>query len=281
MIEKISDLSINCQGQLLSFEQAKVMGILNITPDSFYEASRATQIKDILCHIEKMVREGVDIVDIGAMSSRPGAKIISAQEEISRIKEPLEAIFKEFPKLICSIDTVYPETATFAVENGISIINDISGDQWNQGMFEVIAKLQVPYILMHNKGKPQDMQNQTDYTHLMDELVYFFSEKITKLQALGVNDILIDPGFGFAKTLDQNFELLKKLEVFSMFDLPILVGLSRKSMLYNFLDIEPSEALNATSIAHFQALINGANLLRTHDVKEAKECILLYDKMNK
>lgn len=276
---KVPYPSINCKGKLIEFSSPKIMGILNLTPDSFYDGGKFTSEKNILLHVEKMINDGVDIIDLGAASTRPGADILSPKEEIKRIEKALIPIIRHFPEAILSIDTYQSEVARYAIEQGGAIINDVSGGQMDSKMFSTIAELQVPYMLMHMKGTPVSMQLLTDYTHLLDDIVYFFSEKITKLHALGVNDIIIDPGFGFAKTVDQNYDLLKKLNALTVFDLPILVGLSRKSMLYKFLDIESKEALNATSITNFYALQNGANILRVHDVKEAKECIQLFQKL--
>ena len=277
---KVPYPSINCKGQLVEFSTPKVMGILNVTPDSFYDGGKYTSESTILNRVEAMLNEGVDIIDLGAASTRPGAEILKPQDEINRIKTALLPITKHFPEAILSIDTYQSEVARFAIEHGGAIINDVSGGQMDDNMFDTIAELQVPYMLMHMKGTPASMQSLTNYNHLLDDIVYFFSEKITKLHALGVNDIIIDPGFGFAKDVDQNYELLKKLETLTVFDLPILVGLSRKSMLYKYLDIESKDALNATSITNFYALQNGANILRVHDIKEAKECIKLFQKLN-
>lgn len=276
---KVPYPSINCKGQLIEFSTPKIMGILNVTPDSFYDGGKYTSEKNVLLRVEQMLKEGVDIIDLGAASTRPGADILTPQEEISRIRQALIPIAKQFPEAILSIDTYHSEVARFSIEHGAAIINDVSGGQMDSNMFSTIADLQVPYMLMHMKGTPASMQSLTDYNHLLDDIVYFFSEKITKLHALGVNDIIIDPGFGFAKDVDQNYELLKKLNALTVFDLPILVGLSRKSMLYKYLDIESKDALNATSITNFYALQNGANILRVHDVKEAKECIQLFEKL--
>ena len=276
---KVPYPSINCKGQLIEFSTPKIMGILNVTPDSFYDGGKYTSEKNVLLRVEQMLKEGVDIIDLGAASTRPGADILTPQEEISRIRQALIPIVKQFPEAILSIDTYHSEVARFSIEHGAAIINDVSGGQMDSNMFSTIADLQIPYMLMHMKGTPASMQSLTDYNHLLDDIVYFFSEKITKLHALGVNDIIIDPGFGFAKDIDQNYELLKKLNALTVFDLPILVGLSRKSMLYKYLDIESKDALNATSITNFYALQNGANILRVHDVKEAKECIQLFEKL--
>lgn len=276
---KVPYPSINCKGKLIDFSEPKVMGILNITPDSFYDGGQYTSEKNILYRIEEMLKDGVDILDLGAASTRPGAEILTPQQEIERLKKALIPIIKHFPEVILSIDTYQSEVAHFAIEHGGSIINDVSGGQMDEHMFKTIAELQVPYMLMHMRGTPATMQSLTNYTHLLDDIVYFFSEKITKLHAIGVNDIIIDPGFGFAKDIDQNYELLKKLEALTVFNLPILVGLSRKSMLYKYLDTDAKQALNATSITNFYALQNGANILRVHDVKEAKECIKLFEKL--
>lgn len=276
---KVPYPSINCKGKLIEFSSPKIMGILNITPDSFYDGGQYSSEQHILKRVESMLKEGVDIIDLGAASTRPGAEMLSPQAEIDRLSQALLPIIKHFPEAILSIDTYQSEVARFAIEQGGAIINDVSGGQLDNNMFATIADLQVPYMLMHMKGTPSTMQSLTHYKHLLDDIVYFFSEKITKLHALGVNDIIIDPGFGFAKTVDQNYELLKKIEALTVFDLPILVGLSRKSMLYKYLNIEAKDALNATSITNFYALQNGANILRVHDVKEAKECINLFQKL--
>jgi dihydropteroate synthase len=274
-------LSMRCKGELMSFSSPKIMGILNVTPDSFFDGGKFTNEKDLLNQVEKLLKEGADILDIGAMSSRPGAILLSAQEEIDRLKTPLRLITKNFPNAVLSCDTYQSEVAEFAINEEVAIINDISGGNLDEEMYQLIAKYQIPYILMHMRGTPQTMQQQTDYANLLDDIVLDFSEKINKLQRLGVNDIILDPGFGFAKNIDQNYALLKRMEVLKVFKLPILAGLSRKSMLYKFLDIDPNQALNATSIVNLMALQNGANILRVHDVKEAKECIKLYEKIQK
>ncbi len=255
-----------------------VMGILNITPDSFYDGGLYTNQEKIRKKITKMVSEGASIIDIGAYSSRPRATHISEKEELERLSPVLALIVKNFPELIVSVDTFRANIAKKVVENyGVAIINDISAGELDSKMFETISQLNVPYIMMHMKGNPQNMQNNTQYKNLISELISYFAKKIEILKKLGHSDLIIDPGFGFSKTLMQNFELLKKLSNFQIFELPILVGVSRKSMIYNHLNIGSEDALNGTSILNTLALQNGANILRVHDVKEAYEAIKLVE----
>ena len=256
------------------------MGILNLTPDSFYDGGKYKSEKDILLQTEKMITEDATFVDIGAYSSRPGAKHISENEELSRLIPVLELILKRFPELLISVDTFRSKVAKNAIETGACMINDISAGNLDKHMFETIAKLQVPYIIMHMKGNPGNMQTNVDYNNLINDIIYYFSEKINKLRILNVNDILIDVGFGFSKTLDQNYELLGNLNLFKNLNLPILTGVSRKSMLHKFLDITPEDALNATTIANTIALQQGSNILRVHDVKEAIQTIKILEKSN-
>lgn len=256
------------------------MGILNLTPDSFYAGSRVREKKTAEDKIAGMHSDGAEIIDIGAMSSRPGAPILSTEEEWSRLEPVLKIVSAKFQNLCFSLDTINSEIAKRAVEDyGIDIINDISGGNLDAKMFETIASLNVPYIIMHMRGTPETMQQLTDYKSLTGDIIYYFSEKIRQLNNLGVNDIIIDPGFGFSKTIEQNYSLLNKLDEFSVFGIPVLAGLSRKSMIWKELGITPAEALNGTTALNMFALTKGANILRVHDVKEAKEVVRLFGKI--
>jgi len=256
-----------------NLQEPIIMGILNLTPDSFYDGGSYHSELEVLKKVDIMLQEGASCIDIGAYSSRPDASHISEKEEIKRLLPTLKGIVKEFPKVVISIDTFRSEVAKRSIHEGASIINDISGGNMDDKMFHTIAELQVPYILMHMQGTPQTMQSKPDYTNVLTEVTSFFIKKIDALNKLGVKDIVLDVGFGFGKTIEQNYELLHNLKSFETFKKPILVGLSRKSMLYKALKIDPENALNATSVAHTIALLNGANILRVHDVKEAKEVI--------
>ena len=257
------------------------MGVLNVTPDSFYASSRATFKDEILRKTAQFLSQGTDIIDIGAVSTRPNAeKYASVDEEIERITLVFELIIKEFPKLTISCDTFRAKVVDFVVQNyNVAIINDISGGSFDPQMFDTIAKLKVPYVLMHTKGRLETMHKETNYNDIRTEMASYFSVKIAELRQKGVNDIIIDPGFGFAKTVDQNFELLKRISYLRNFDCPIMVGMSRKSMFYKTFNTTPEESLNATSVSNFHALQSGANILRVHDIKEAKETIKLYQKV--
>lgn len=274
--------TINIKGSLLELNTPIVMGILNVTPDSFYEGSRKESEEQIIARVEQIIEEGGKIVDIGAQSSNPKSELLSSQTEIERLRFALGVINRHFPDLILSVDTFYADVARFAVEeHGVAIINDISGGQIDAAMFDMVARLNVPYILMHMRGTPQTMQQLTDYNNFIQEVFYYFSEKVSKLNQLGVNDIIIDPGFGFSKTVEQNYELMAALRGFSIFDLPLLVGISRKSMIYKFLNSTPAESLNGTAVLNTFALQNGANILRVHDVKEAVEAIRIVEMLDK
>jgi len=270
--------SINCKGNLIDFSIPKVMGILNLTPDSFYDGGQHKSEKEILLHIEKMLLDGATFIDIGAYSSRPGANDISENEESSRLIPILNVVLKTFPEALISIDTFRSTIAKQVINAGACMINDISAGNLDGKMFDTIAELQVPYSIMHMRGTPKNMQENVSYDNLVKDIIYYFSEKINKLRTLGVNDIIIDVGFGFSKTMDQNYELLKKLNLFSNLEIPILSGLSRKSMLYKELNISAKEALNATTIANTIAILNGSNIVRVHDVKEAMEAIKIIEK---
>jgi dihydropteroate synthase len=268
-------MTINCKGQLVDLSSPKVMGILNITPDSFYDGARYKEDKDILLQVEKMLNEGATFIDVGAYSSRPNAKHITESEELKRIIPVVELILNQSPETLLSIDTFRSNVAKHCIEVGACMINDISAGQLDNNMMATVSNLNVPYIMMHIKGTPQTMQQHTNYDNLVKDILFYFSERIAEARTLGIVDLIIDPGFGFAKTLDQNYELLNKLELFKITELPILVGLSRKSMIYKPLGSSAKEALNGTTALNTIALQKGANILRVHDVKEAVECIKL------
>ena len=265
--------NINCNGKLIDFATPKVMGILNSTPDSFFDGGIYKDLDAMLHQAEKMLQEGATFIDIGAYSSKPNAKKVDEKEELDRITPVVKALVKEFPHILISIDTFRSKIAKECVQLGACMINDISAGSLDKNMFPTVAELQVPYILMHMQGTPQTMQAQPTYKDVVRDILYYFSEKISELQTLNVHDIIIDVGFGFGKTSAHNFELLRELKLFETFDLPILVGLSRKSMLSKLLETSPQKALNATTVANTIALLNGASILRVHDVKEAIEAI--------
>lgn len=270
--------TIHTNNGLISLEKPIVMAIINITPDSFYTSCKSMAQHEVLLAAEKAINEGACILDIGGYSTRPGAPDVSTEEETRRICNALKWIRKEFPSVPISVDTFRSNVAEIAIENGADIINDISGGTLDEAMFSTIAQLKVPYILMHMKGTPATMQSMTKYDNLLSEIIHFFEEKIRKLTLSGVKDIIVDPGFGFAKTLDQNYELLQKLPYLQQLGYPILVGISHKSMLYKLLDVDAVHTLNATTVANTIALMNGANILRVHDVKEAVEAIKIVEK---
>lgn len=254
------------------------MGVLNITTDSFFDGGKYLNLDDALKRASQLLDEGADIIDVGAASTRPGAEVVSWQSETERLLPVIRAMVSSFPEIVISVDTYNAQTAFMAVENGACMVNDVSAGQLDAKMFETVANLKVPYIMMHMKGTPQNMQQNPVYEDIFKEIAAFFSPKIAQLKALGVNDIIIDPGFGFGKTLDQNYELLGLLPYFQIFDQPLLVGVSRKSMAYKLLNIEPQDALNATTSLNTIALLNGAQILRVHDVKEAKQTITIVEK---
>lgn len=271
---------LNCKGNLIDLTTPKVMGILNCTPNSFYDGGKFSNDKEMLNQVEKMLLEGATFIDIGAYSSKPGAEFVSEEEELSRLLPVLELILKQFPDIYLSIDTFRSAVARKAVENGAALINDISAGLLDDKMIETVAQLQVPYIMMHMKGTPQTMQSLANYEDIVKEMVFYFSERISLARSFGLNDIIIDPGFGFAKTLEQNYEVMRKLDYFSILELPLLVGISRKSMIYKLFESSPSDALNGTSILNTVALQRGASILRVHDVKEAIECVKINQKLN-
>ena len=274
-------MTINCKGTLIDLTTPKIMGILNITPDSFYDGGKYQNEKSILIQVEKMLNEGTTFIDVGAYSSRPGAKHVSEEDELKRIVPIVELILKNFSEIYLSIDTFRCKIAEECINSGAAIINDISAGKLDKNMIPTIGKLSVPYIMMHMKGNPQTMQSQTHYENLIKEITYYFSEQITKAKQHQIKDLIIDPGFGFSKTLDQNFELLNNLEILNLLEFPILVGVSRKSMIYKLLKNSPEDALNGTTCLNTIALLKGAKILRVHDVKEAKECIALTNQLNK
>lgn len=273
--------SINCNGKLIDLSSPKVMGILNITPDSFFDGGKYKSDSAVISKVEKMINDGATFIDVGAYSSRPGAKHISEDEELERISPIIKLLIKEFPEILISVDTFRSSVADFCINNGACIVNDISAGNMDKQMFETVAKLQVPYIIMHMQGTPQNMQHNPAYKNVVEAVLFYFSKKIDELHTLGLNDIITDVGFGFGKTLDQNYELLKNLNLFKNLETPTLVGLSRKSMLFKPLEITQNEALNATTSANTFALLNGANILRVHDVKEAMEAIKIVELLNK
>lgn len=263
---------INCKGELICFDTPKVMGILNITPDSFYAQSRTTPA-EVLRKAEQMLEEGATFVDIGGYSSRSNAQEVSPQEELQRVVPVVEVLVKHFPDIRISVDTFRAEVARESLEAGACIINDISAGQIDPAIWEVVAHYQVPYIAMHMRGTPQTMQTYTEYDKLTKDILYYFSQIKDKARQLKLNDLIVDPGFGFSKTLAQNYELMQQLALFKALECPILVGISRKSMIYKLLDTTPEEALNGTTVLNTFALLHGADILRVHDVKEAVECV--------
>ncbi|MCK0125799.1 dihydropteroate synthase [Gelidibacter sp. F2691] len=273
-------MTINCNGELIDLTIPKVMGILNLTPDSFYDGGVHTNDSIILKHVEKMLTDGATFIDVGAYSSRPKAKHISETEELQRLLPILSLLTATFPDILISIDTFRSEVAKQSIAAGACLINDISAGNMDPQMLETVAELGVPYVMMHMKGTPQDMQQHATYDNLIKEMLFYFSERIAAAKALGIIDIIVDPGFGFSKTTAQNYELLKHLDSFKMLDKPILVGISRKSMIYKPLNTSASEALNGTTILNTLGLQQGAAILRVHDVKEAVECIKLTQQLN-
>ena len=273
--------SIRVNGQLMNLSTPKVMGILNVTPDSFYAGSRKETEKDIAERVEQIVSEGADFIDIGAYSSRPNATDVSAAEEAGRLRRGLDIIRRIASDAVVSVDTFRADIAAMCVEEyGVAVINDISSGQMDKAMFDTVARLNVPYIMMHMKGTPQDMQQHPHYDHLMKEVMLYFAERVQELHARGVNDIILDPGFGFGKTLAHNYELLKKMEELQRFSLPVLVGISRKSMIYKLLGCTPEESLNGTTVLNTLAMEKGASILRVHDVKACVEAVRIFNAMN-
>lgn len=271
--------TLQIKGRLISLEKPKIIGILNLTPDSFYVGSRVNTSEAILSKAREMIGAGADFLDLGGYSSRPNAVDISVQEEIDRVIPAIEVIRKEYPDIVLSIDTFRSKVAKEAILAGADMVNDISAGSLDEEMLELVASLKVPYIAMHMKGNPQTMQSLSHYSDILEEILYYFAEKVDLFRKLGIKDVIVDPGFGFAKTIEQNFFLLKNLGSFEVFGLPLLAGLSRKSMIYKTLQITAPEALNGTTALNMFALMQGANLLRVHDVKEAKETIKLFEQL--
>ncbi len=272
-------MTINCKGKLIDLSTPKVMGILNVTPDSFYDGGHFKDKPSILNQVERMLSEGATFIDVGAYSSRPGADNVSETEELNRIISIVELLVKQFPEINLSIDTFRSKVAQECVNAGAAMINDISAGKLDEKMMATVGKLQVPYVMMHMKGSPQNMQQHTDSDDLIKDIIYYLSERITEARAHKIKDVIVDPGFGFSKTLEQNYELLSNLELLQMIEKPILVGVSRKSMIYKLLESTPENALNGTTSLNTVALLKGAKILRVHDVKEAMECITLINQL--
>lgn len=272
-------LTLNCRGTLLSLQSPQVMGILNVTPDSFFDGGRYTRQDALLRQAEQMLKEGASILDIGGMSSRPGAEIISVEEELQRVLPAIEALHQAFPEAILSIDTIRGRVAEEAVGAGAAIVNDISAGAFDESMYPTVARLQVPYILMHMKGSPKTMQDNPDYEDVVQTVLDFFIAEVGKLRALDVHDIVLDPGFGFGKTVEHNYQLLKQMHLFKILDLPLLAGLSRKSMINKVLKTKPEHALNGTTALNMVALQQGAKILRVHDVRPAMEAVKLWQQL--
>ncbi len=270
-------MHIRCNGKLIDLSTPRVMGILNTTPDSFYDGGRYTGIHQALKQAENMILEGADFIDVGGYSSRPGASEIPVDEEINRVVPVIEALCREYPDIPVSVDTFRSKVARSALDAGAAIINDIQAGVADEEMLPLAASRQVPYIMMHMRGNPQSMQGMTDYQNLLEEILFFFSERLAAARALGIVDCIADPGFGFAKTREQNFQLLENLDAFSILEVPLLAGLSRKSMIYKTLGISAGDALNGTTALHMVALTKGAHILRVHDVREAVECVRLWE----
>lgn len=269
-------MTINCKGKLIDLASPKVMGILNITPDSFFDGGRYASDLQILDRVEKLLADGADFIDLGGYSSRPGADFVSEDEEVQRLLPVVGMILRRFPDVLLSIDTFRGTVAKACVESGAALINDISAGLLDGKMLETVASLKVPYIMMHMKGEPKTMQEFTQYDNLIKDILFYFSQRIAAARDLGISDIVIDPGFGFSKTLAQNYELLHGLELLQTAGLPVLVGISRKSMIYKVLETKAEEALNGTTVLNTIALSKGANILRVHDVKEAVECVKIF-----
>jgi dihydropteroate synthase len=273
-------MTINCKGQFIDLTTPKVMGILNVTPNSFYDGGMYKSSSEMLTKVGKMLSDGATFIDVGAYSSKPSAEYVSEEEELQRIIPIINLILEYYPETLLSVDTFRSEVAKVCIENGAAIINDISAGNLDDKMLETIAKYNVPYIMMHMRGTPETMQKMTTYYDIVKEILFYFSEKVARARSFGINDLIVDPGFGFAKTLDQNYEVLQKMELFEILELPLLAGFSRKSMIYKTLQTSADEALNGTTVLNTVALTKGAKILRVHDVKEAMECVTLFNKIN-
>ncbi|WP_165747924.1 dihydropteroate synthase [Cellulophaga sp. Z1A5H] len=272
-------MTINCKGDLIKIGVPKIMGVLNTTPDSFYDGGKYKNETEILNQVQKMLVDGATFIDIGGYSSRPGALHVTEEEELNRVAPIVALVLKNFPECKISIDTFRSKVAEACINEGAAMINDISAGNMDPDMMNVVAKHQVPYIMMHMKGTPQNMQKNILYDNLLTDILSYFAERITTAQDKKINDIILDPGFGFSKTLEQNYELMQKLELLKNAKKPILVGISRKSMIYKLLKTDAQNALNGTTSLHTIALIKGANILRVHDVKEAAECITIVQQL--
>ncbi len=271
--------TLNCRGTLVDLSTPKVMGILNLTPDSFFDGGKFTERDSILRKLELMLHEGATFIDVGAVSSKPGAKPVSAEEEADRLLQPLRVVLEAFPGAICSIDTTNAEVAEFALKAGAAMINDITAGKGDEKMLELVAKYRVPFVAMHMQGNPQTMQQNPHYIDVVKEVLEFFAERIAACKQAGIHDVIVDPGFGFGKTKEHNYKLLKHLDVFKITGQSVLVGLSRKGMVYKTLRTDADGALNGTTALHMVALQNGAKILRVHDVKEAMECVRLWGEL--
>ena len=273
-------MTLNCNGKIINFNTQKIMGIVNISNDSFYDGGKYNSVDKAVSRVSEMIKQGVDIIDIGAVSSKPGSKIIKGGDELKLTSKYIIEFSKNFKNVLFSIDTYNSEVAEFALNNGFAIINDISSGKYDSKLIDVVKDYNAGYVIMHMEGDPDNMQKKPTYDNVVDSIYTFFNSKINELESINIKNIIIDPGFGFGKTIDHNFEILSNLERFKEFKRPLLTGLSRKSMIYKFLNTSPSEALNGTSILNTIALNNGADILRVHDIIEAKECIALFNKLN-
>lgn len=274
-------MNINCNGQIINLTTPKIMGVLNLTPDSFYDGGKHKDTASILKTVASMLEQGATFIDVGGYSSRPGANFVSESEELNRVHGVVKLLINEFPTCLISIDTFRSKVAEAAVNQGAAMVNDISAGLLDENMIATIDKLKVPYIMMHMRGTPQTMTQLTNYNNLSKDIISYFGERLQQTKSKGIVDIIIDPGFGFAKTIEQNFELLSRLESLQIVDKPILVGVSRKSMIYKTLQTSPEHALNGTTALNMIALEKGANILRVHDVKEAMECVTLFNQLQK
>jgi dihydropteroate synthase len=272
-------MTINCKGNLIDLNTPKIMGVLNLTPDSFYDGGKYKNQKEIITQVTQMISQGATFIDIGGYSSRPGAEHVSETEELRRITPIIALLLKEFPEILLSIDTFRSKIAEECIEFGAALINDISAGNLDVNMMETIAKHQVPYIMMHMKGSPQNMQQNTHYDNLLIEVMNYFSEKIEAARSKKIIDIILDPGFGFSKTIAHNYELMENLNILKNTNKPLLVGVSRKSMIYKILETDAKNALNGTTVLNTVALLKGANILRVHDVKEAVECVKIIQQL--
>lgn len=273
-------MTINCKGNLIALDSPKVMGILNLTPDSFYDGGKYKNQREIIVQTKKMLTEGATFIDVGAYSSRPGAVDISEEEELKRMVPIISLLLKEFPDILISIDTFRSHVARETIEAGAAIINDISAGNLDDKMMATVAALKVPYVMMHMRGTPKTMKNLNEYVNLLQEILFYFSEKIQEARSFGINDLVVDPGIGFSKNPSQDFEIIDRLELFKNIELPLLIGASRKSLIYKTLKISPKNALNGTTVLNAIVLNKGANILRVHDVKEAMECVSLISQVN-